>query len=126
VIKITTFGRIKQGLSNGAWDHVTWQTLIDVSVDRAVQKPVGSTIVCLPTYLPMVLQPFVGPWRLFQFLNLFGQMVGLLRQAISQPQGRYLHTEQHKHRINARRHQCIQWDSNPRSQSSTERRQFMP
>jgi hypothetical protein len=33
----------------------------------------------------MALQPFVGPWPLFQFLD----------------PGLYLHTEQHKHRINA-------------------------
>jgi hypothetical protein len=44
---------------------------------------------------------------------------------ISPSQGRYLHTGQHKHRINAHRHPCLKWDSNPRFQSSSERRQFI-
>jgi hypothetical protein len=43
----------------------------------------------------MVLQPFVGPWPLFQFLNLFTQFVRLLVWGIRPSQGRYLHTEQH-------------------------------
>jgi hypothetical protein len=38
----------------------------------------------------MALQPFVGPWPLLQFRNLFTQAVGL-----------YLHSGQHKLRINA-------------------------
>jgi hypothetical protein len=42
-----------------------------------------------------------GPWPLFQFLN--PEMVGLLGRRISPPQCRYLHTRQHKHRINAHR-----------------------
>jgi hypothetical protein len=55
----------------------------------------------------MALQPFVGPWPLFQFLNLFIQTVGLLGRVISSSQGRYLHTGQHKHRINACTHQTF-------------------
>jgi hypothetical protein len=51
----------------------------------------------------MALQPFVGSWPLLQFRNLFTQTVGLLGQVISPSEGRYLHTEQHKHRINAHR-----------------------
>jgi hypothetical protein len=39
---------------------------------------------------------------------------------------RYLHTEQHKHRINADKHPCLEWDSIPRSQWSSGLRQFMP
>jgi hypothetical protein len=42
----------------------------------------------------MALQPFVAPWPLFNFL------VGLLGWGISPSQGRYLHKEQYKHRIN--------------------------
>jgi hypothetical protein len=39
------------------------------------------------------------------------QSVGLLWQGISSLQGLYLHTEQHKHRINAHnRHPCLEWD----------------
>jgi hypothetical protein len=33
---------------------------------------------------------FVGPWQLFQFLDLFTQSVGLLGREISPSQGRYL------------------------------------
>jgi hypothetical protein len=48
----------------------------------------------------MALQPFVGPWLHLNFVIFFTQTVGLLGWGISPSQGRYLHTEQHKHRIN--------------------------
>jgi hypothetical protein len=70
----------------------------------------------LSIYLSMSLQPFVGPWTLFQFLDLFTQSVGLLGRGISPSQGRYLHTEQHRHRINAHRRPRLKWNSNPLSQ----------
>jgi hypothetical protein len=50
----------------------------------------------LSIYLSMALQPFVGPWPLIQFLDLFTQSAGLLVRGISLSQGRYLHTGQHK------------------------------
>jgi hypothetical protein len=65
-------------------------------------------------FFSMALQPF-GPWPLFSFLT-YTQSVGLFERGISPSQGRYLHTEQHKYRINAHRHPCLEWDSNPRSQ----------
>jgi hypothetical protein len=74
----------------------------------------------------MAIQSFVGPWPLLQSLYLFAQSVGLLVQGISPSQGRYLHRGQHKHRINAHRHPCLKWDSNPRSQCSSGKRGFMP
>jgi hypothetical protein len=81
----------------------------------------------IAVYLSMALQPSVGPWPLFQFLGLFTLSVGHLGRGISPSQGRYLHTGQHKHRIiNTQRHPCLEWDWNPRSQRSSERRQFMP
>jgi hypothetical protein len=49
----------------------------------------------------VALQPFVGPWPLLQFCNLFTQTVGLLGRVIRPLQGLYLNTGQHKHRINA-------------------------
>jgi hypothetical protein len=64
------------------------------------------------------------PWNAyfhFSFLIL-RQSVGLLGRGLSPSQDRYLH----KHRINADRYSCFEWDSNPRSQLSSERRQFMP
>jgi hypothetical protein len=49
----------------------------------------------------MALQPFVGPWPLFQFVTFFTQTIELLGWGISPAQGRFLQTGQHKHRINA-------------------------
>jgi hypothetical protein len=62
--------------------------------------------------------------RFFSFL-IYTQSVGLLEGGISPSQGRYLHTEEHKHRINVDGHLCLDWDSNPRSQCSSGRRRFM-
>jgi hypothetical protein len=45
-------------------------------------------------------------------------------QPVARP--RYLHTGQHKHRINVHRHPCLQWDSNQRSRCLSEQRRFMP
>jgi hypothetical protein len=43
----------------------------------------------------------LSPGHFFSFVILFAQKVGLFGRGISQSQGRYLHTEQQKHRINA-------------------------
>jgi hypothetical protein len=63
----------------------------------------GSTAIC---------------WTLaaFQFLNLLTKSIALLGLGIILSQGRYLHPEQLKHRINAHRHPCLEWDSNSPSQ----------
>jgi hypothetical protein len=45
-----------------------------------------------------------GPWPLIQFRNHFSQTVGILGRVISQSQGLYLNTEQHKHGMNAYTH----------------------
>jgi hypothetical protein len=67
-------------------------------------------------------------WNLAAFSDsyFFTQSVGLLGQGIRPSQGRYLHTGQHKHRITAHTHPFLKWDSNPRSQCLSGRRQFMP
>jgi hypothetical protein len=62
----------------------------------------------------------------FSVFWFYTQSVGLLGWGISPSQGLYLHTEQHKHRINAHRHPCLEWDSNRRSQCSSGRRRRMP
>jgi hypothetical protein len=62
--------------------------------------------------------------RFLSFL-IYTQSLELLEWGISLSQGRYLHTEQHKYR-NAHRHPCLEWDSKPRSQCLSGRRQFMP
>jgi hypothetical protein len=92
---------------------LTYQPLITILISHSMQyNP------CCWTYLSAVLQPFVGPWPLFQFLDLFTQSVGLLGWGISPSQGRYLHTGQHKHKKNVYRHPYLKWDSNPRFQCS--------
>jgi hypothetical protein len=45
--------------------------------------------------------------RFFNFLILYSRQQ-LLGRGISPSQGRYLHKEQHKQRINAHRHQCLE------------------
>jgi hypothetical protein len=72
----------------------------------------------------MALQPL---WILAAFsVSLsYTQSIGLLGQGIRRPQARYLHTVQHKHRINAHRHACFEWDSKPRSQCLTGRKRWL-
>jgi hypothetical protein len=70
-------------------------------------------------YVYMAQQSFVGPWPLFSFVIFFTQSVGLLGRGISPPQGRYLHTEQHKHRINT--HTDIHASSGIRTHDSSVR-----
>jgi hypothetical protein len=69
--------------------------------------------------------PLLRPGLFLSFV-IYTQSVRLLSRVISPSQGRYLHTGQHKHRINAHGHPCLKWDSNSLSQRSSERRQFMP
>jgi hypothetical protein len=68
---------------------------------------------------------FVELDRLFSLL-IHTLSVGILGRRISPSQSCYLHTGQDKHRINAHRHPCLEWDSHTRSQRLSERRQFMP
>jgi hypothetical protein len=63
-----------------------------------------------------------GPRHLIQFRNPFSGTIGLLWRMISRSQGCYLNTGQQKHT----EHQCLKWDSNPRSLRPSERRQFLP
>jgi hypothetical protein len=72
----------------------------------------GSTILC---------------WTLvaFSLSSSYTQSVGLLGQEISPSQGSYLLTGQHQHRIIAHRYLYLEWDSKPRSQCMSGRRQFM-
>jgi hypothetical protein len=61
--------------------------------------------------------PLLGPGLFFSFVIFFTQTVGLLVRVIRLPQGRYLHTGEHKHRISAHTNiHAFEWDSNPRSQ----------
>jgi hypothetical protein len=66
------------------------------------------------------------PWPLFQFLNLY--TVCRNPWTGDQPVARSLPTHRTTQTQNKRtnRHPCIQWVSNPRSQSLSGRRRFMP
>jgi hypothetical protein len=59
----------------------------------------GSTALC------SVVETFSVSSTCTQSVELFGRRIGT-------SQDPYLH---HKHRINTRRHPCLEWDSNPRS-----------
>jgi hypothetical protein len=65
--------------------------------------------------------PLLDFARFFNFL-IYTKSVGLLGRGISPSQSLYLHTGQHRHRINVHRHPCLEWDSNPRSQCWSERK----
>jgi hypothetical protein len=72
-----------------------------VFMNYVTSLPVTWIILLLLLLLLLLwLQPFVGPWPLFKFLDPT-QSVGLLERGISPSQSLNLHTEQHKHRINA-------------------------
>jgi hypothetical protein len=61
----------------------------------------------------MALQPFLlDLGRFFSFFipYTFGRTPWM---EISPSQGRYLHTGQHKHRINAHRYPCLEWGLEP-------------
>jgi hypothetical protein len=65
----------------------------------------------MPTISFLQYLSIYGPTALVdldRFFNalIYTQKVGRLERGISPSQGPYLHTEQHKHRINALRHQC--------------------
>jgi hypothetical protein len=61
---------------------------------------------------------------------VYTQLVGIIGRKISQSQSHYRYTEQHKHNkktqniLTKYRHPCLDWDLNPRSRLSSERRQF--
>jgi hypothetical protein len=68
----------------------------------------------------------LGPWLLLFSFMIIWETVGLLGRVISSSQGLYLNTGQHKQRISTyTKHPCLVWNSNPRSQLPSERRQFM-
>jgi hypothetical protein len=109
--------------------------LISLSVNLSICLSLCliSLSVCLSVYLSAYLSDLIYLhtalcWRLaaFSVSSSFTQSVGLLGRGISQSQGRYLHTGQHKNKINAHRHPCLEWDWNPRSQCLSRQRLFIP
>jgi hypothetical protein len=77
--------------------------------------------------LSMALQPFVGPWPLIQFRNLF-YTDDRTPWTSDQPVARPLPTHRTTQTQNKRKYKypCLEWDSSPRPQRSSKRRQFMP
>jgi hypothetical protein len=72
------------------------------------------------------VQPFVGPWPLFQCLDLIhGRSPWMGDQPVTRLQPVHRTTQTQNKRIQYR-HPCLEWDSNPQIQCSSERRQFMP
>jgi hypothetical protein len=70
--------------------------------------------------------PFVGPWPLLQFRNLFYTDVRTpwtSDQSAARPLPTHRTTQTQNKRTH--RHPCLEWNSNLRSQSSSEQREFM-
>jgi hypothetical protein len=97
-----------------AWGLHTWSNCIALC----------HVVLCF--FFQLFLQPVQCPGLFFNSVIIFTQKVGLLGRVKSPWQGRYLYTGQHKQNKRIHRHQCLEWDSNPRSQCSNERKQFMP
>jgi hypothetical protein len=57
---------------------------------------------CISFVLQLLYNILLGPGLFLRFAFFFAQLVGLFGRVISMSLGRYLHSEQHKHRINAR------------------------
>jgi hypothetical protein len=75
----------------------------------------------------MAVLPFIGPWPLPQFRNLFytdDRAPWTSDQPVANPLPKHRTAQTQNKRTH--RHLCLEWDSNPRSQGSNERRQFMP
>jgi hypothetical protein len=82
-----------------------------------------SPIIYYFIHSSMALQPFVGPWPLLQYRNHF-YTDGRTPWTSDQPLPTHRTSQTRNKRTH--RHTCLEWDSNPRSQRSSERRQFMP
>jgi hypothetical protein len=62
----------------------------------------------------------VGHWPLFQFFDPIHSRKVSFDEGSAPSQGRYLRTEQHRHRINAHKYPCLEWDSNQQPQFPSE------
>jgi hypothetical protein len=73
----------------------------------------------------MALQTFVGPWPLFQFLNLYTQSLGLLGRGISLRKAA-TYTQDSTNRINAHNTDIYASSGIGTHGTSVERAKFMP
>jgi hypothetical protein len=84
-------------------------------------------IIIIIIIIILLYIPLLGLGRFFSFLILY--RVGRTPWTGDQPVARPLPTHRTTQTQNKRtqyRHPCLEWDSNPRSQRSSEWRQFMP
>jgi hypothetical protein len=62
--------------------HLTFRRYADCDIESVVKQPINkarkSTSFSSALYLSVALEPLVGPWPLFQLLDLFTQSVGFL------------------------------------------------
>jgi hypothetical protein len=75
----------------------------------------------------MALEFFVGPWPFLRFRNLFytdDRTIWMSDQPVARPLTTHRTTQTQNKRTH--RHPWLEWNSNPRSQCSSERRQLMP
>jgi hypothetical protein len=80
--------------------EISSRNIFNISQEALSFQPVRSAI-----FFTAALPASSGPRPLIQFRNRFSQTVEFLGIVISPSQGRYLNTGQHKHRINAYKHQ---------------------
>jgi hypothetical protein len=92
----------------GCSDSVNWHY---IELRRQLLTQMGTLSLTSSTnfrhssFIPQWLyNPLLGPGLFFTFVILITKTVGLLGRGISPPQGRYLHTGQHKQ--NKRPHRC--------------------
>jgi hypothetical protein len=75
----------------------------------------------------MALQPLLGPDHFFSSVFIFytdGRTPWTSYKTVTRPLPTHRTTQTHNEHIH--RHPCLEWDSNPRSQRLSERRQSMP
>jgi hypothetical protein len=84
------------GVRHWSLSWVKWIPLTCSHYIPLILNPLKHIIIII-----MALQPFVGHCPLFSISWSYTQSVGLSKRGIGPSQGLYLHTEQHKHRINA-------------------------
>jgi hypothetical protein len=98
----------------------------DRSRKRTNLKLIGHIRVSSLIHSSMALQPFIGPWPLPQFRNNFytdGRTPWTSDQPVARPLPTHGTTQTQNKRTHS--HKCLEWDSNPRSQRSSDRREFI-
>jgi hypothetical protein len=106
-------------IHTGAWDFIHLFAITAIIKLYPESKRMTHQLLLLVSVYLWLYSPR-RPQPLFQFLNLYtvSRTPWTGDQAVARPLP--------KHRIKANRHPCLERDSNPRSQRSSGRRQFMP